>query len=431
MVHFSKGKGAVRIGVVFTLLSVLILPALPCLAESIQPEDLKYQGAFRLPDGPGWEYSGYAMTYYPGGDVMGPKDGYPGSLYVLGHDHYQIVAEINIPKPVISNDKNLGILNKATVLQEFHDITGGVFGALEIPRAGLEYLAEQDSQITGKLHFCWGQHFQEHASTHGWSEIDLSKPQTAGPWVFGDFSNYVTNDYLFEIPRDWADANTPGQYLATGRFRDGHWSGQGPTLFAYGPWNDGNPPPPGNVLEAITPLLLYGVQEPGAIEIANSDNMKMKWFAEADEWSGGAWLTAKEKSAVVFAGTKALGKNWYGFSNGVVWPIDVDENTVYPEVPPWPYDERGWWSENIEAQIIFYNSSDLAATAKGTMKSFEPQPYASMALDSFLFDPGFNPEQTKRYLLGAVSFDREHGYLYIIERRADEGKSLVHVWRVQ
>ena len=51
-------------------------------AQLIQPADLVYLGAFRLPDGPeeiGWGYSGTAMAYYPDGDPDGPADGYPGS----------------------------------------------------------------------------------------------------------------------------------------------------------------------------------------------------------------------------------------------------------------------------------------------------------------------------------------------------------------
>ena len=283
--------------------------------QLIQPNDLVYQGAFRLPEGSNesnWGYSGYAMTYYPDGEPTGPADGYPGSIFGLSHDHHQYVSEISIPVPVISRDLNA--LNTARTLQGFQDITAGMFGYLELPRAGLEYLPAQGSQTTGKLHFCWGQHFQfEHDASHGWCEMDLSNPRTAGPWYLSNYTNYITNDYLFEIPEVWATANTPGQRLATGRFRDGSWSGQGPALLAHGPWNDGNPPGRNDTLRTITLLLLYGVHEPGIPEIANSDSMKMNTYNEADEWSGGAWLTAGDKSAVIFAGTKAIGKNWYGY----------------------------------------------------------------------------------------------------------------------
>lgn len=401
----------------------------------ILPSDLIYQGAFRLPAGSGgsnWEYSGYAMTYYPDGDPQGPDDGTPGSLFALGHDHHQRVSEIAIPVPVRSAGGKPGELNTATTLQGFHDITGGRFGPLEIPRAGLAYLPPQGPQKTGKLHFCWGQHFQfEAVPSHGWSETNLSSPATAGMWRLDGYTNYVTNDYLFEIPEAWAARNTPGLRLATGRFRDGTWGGLGPTLLAYGPWNEGNPPPPGATLKRVTPLLLYGRNVEGASEISVSSKMKMNGFSEADEWSGGAWLTAGKKAAVILVGTKALGKTWYGFSNGVVYPTSGDPGEKYPDVPPWPHDQRGWWSEKIAARILFYDPADLAAVARGASETWEPQPYASLDIDQYLFDPGFDHERAKRYLLGAAAFDRARGLLYVIERRADGDKSLVHVFRIK
>ena len=100
-------------------------------------------------------------------------------------------------------------LNTAAVLQKFHDIRGGLFGPLEIPRAGLEYLPPQGTQTTGKLHFCWGQHFQfERDPSHGWCELDLSSAKPAGPWRLGDYTNFVTNDYLVEIPKAWSQLAT-------------------------------------------------------------------------------------------------------------------------------------------------------------------------------------------------------------------------------
>jgi len=159
--------------------------------------------------------------------------------------------------------------------------------------------------------------------------------------------------------------------------------------------------------------------------------MKMKGFREADEWSGGAWLTAGKKAAVILVGTKALGKTWYGFSNGVVYPTSGDPAEKIPEVPPWPHDQRGWWSENIAAQILFYDPADLAAVARGARETWEPQPYASLNLDDYLFDPGFNHERSKRYLLGAAAFDRARGLLYVVERRADGDKSIIHVFRIK
>jgi hypothetical protein len=154
-------------------------------------------------------------------------------------------------------------------------------------------------------------------------------------------------------------------------------------------------------------------------------------YSEPDEWSGGAWLTDGEKSAVILVGTKAVGDSWYGFSNGVVYPISGDPDDVYPEVPDWPHDDRGWWSEDISAQMIFFDASELAKVATGALENWDPQPYATLTLDEYLYDPGFDYVRYKRYLLGAIAFNRENGFLYIIERLADEDdRSLIHVFRI-
>jgi len=402
----------------------------------IQPENLTYLGAFRLPEGSGgsnWEYSGHGLTYYPEGDPGGGGDGLPGSLFGFGHDHQLMVSEISIPLPVVS--KNLDDLNTATSLQPFADITDGLFdpGAVDIPRAGIEYLPAQGDQTTGKLHFVWGQHFQLFDPSHGWSELDLSDPQPVGLWVFDGFTNYATSDYLFEIPEAWSDAYTPGQRLATGRFREGVWSGFGPSLFAFSSWHEGGEaPPPNTTLTSITPLLLYGTQEAGNPEIITDPSMAMNGYQESDHWWGGAWLTAGDRAAVIFVGTKALGNSWYGFANGVVWPYDCADQTppTCPDVPDWPYSDRGFWAEAYQAQIILYDPAQLAAVARGQIQPYEPQPYASLDLTPYLFNPELNQAEYKRDLVGASAFDRERGLLYIIERLADGYKSVIHVFQV-
>ena len=392
-------------------------PRMSSPASLIQPEELAYLGAFRLPDGPpeiGWAWSGAALAYYPGGDPNGPVDGFPGSLFGTGHDWNQHVSEISIPIPIISPGKNVEELNTATTLQEFRNIRGDLFGEFEIPRVGLEYLPAQGEQTTGKLYFCWAQHMGEGETnpSHGWCEMDLSNPQPAGLWRIGDYWNYVTTDYIFAIPRAWADANTPGMYLATGRFRDGGQGGKGPSLFACGPWNEGNPPAPGATLSA-TPLLLYG-------DAYKENSPAMSSYHDSDEWNGGAWLTAGDKSAVILVGTKGQGECWYGCSDGTVWP---DESPFPPECP-----ERGWWSTGFVGQILFYNPAGLAAVARGEMESSEPQPYATLGIDEYLYH--VESGQQKHHI-GAMAFDRERGLLYVFEPLADEDKSLVHVWRVE
>jgi len=385
----------------------------------IQPDDLVYLGAFRLPGPSGassWEWGGDALAYSPDGDPDGPDDGFPGSLFGVGHDHQQHVSEVSIPAPVVSKPKSVNELPTARTLQPFTNIRPDAFRDYEIYRVGLAYLPPQGRQSAPKLYWCWGRHMEEHAAgpSHGWCERDLSRPDVAAPWCIAQLEHYATCDYLLEIPAPWADAHTPGMRLATGRFRDGGQGGKGPCLYAVGPWNHGNPPDPGARIDAV-PLLQNST---AYVE----ENHPMDGYAEADEWSGAAWLTAGRKSALVFVGTKGLGKCWYGFAEGTVWP---DEGP-FPPVPPAPNDQRGWWSERFEARLLLYNPADLAAVAEGRAKPHEPQPYASMSLEPCLF--AVKGTQQK-YQVRAAAADPERGLLYVVEHRADEDKPLVHVWR--
>jgi hypothetical protein len=400
------------------ILALTASASLQILSEGlIFPARLTYLGAFRLPDGPpeiGWEWSGEALTYYPGGDAAGPRDGFPGSLFGTGHNWNTYVSEISIPVPVISQTKNVKALAVAKTLQKFHDIRGGLFGYLEIPRVGLEYLPPQGRQTAGKLYFAWAQHMGEGETipTHGWADLNLAAPHPAGAWRIRNYWNYVTGDYLFAIPREWAALFYAGRTLATGRYRDGGQGAQGPSLFAISPWTSGNPPAPGTTLPA-TPLLLYG-------NAYSAGSPRMTGYARSDEWTGGAWLTVPGASAVIFAGTKGLGNTWYGCPDGTVWP---DEPPFPPDCP-----DRGWWSDRFEGQILFYNPAALVNVALGKIKTWGPQPYAVAKVDKYLFN--IRSSQQKSHL-GAMAYDRARGFIYIMEPLADGDKPLIHVWKIK
>lgn len=389
----------------------------PTNTQRLMPADLEYLGAFLTPQGISeaqmWEYGGMAMAYYPQGDLHGADDGFPGSLFGAGFDVLHYVSEIDIPIPLISPSKNLADLNTADVIQGFSNLKMALFdGLVEMPRMGMEYLPPQGGQHTEKLYLCWGAHMQDDPGvdkipSHMWCETVLSSPDSQGAWWVGEYNLYSINDYLFEIPEIWSNNNATGMRLATGRYRDGGWSGFGPTLVAIGPWIDGNPPANGSVLSSV-PLIKYSNNYEGEPDPV----YQMNGYAHSDEWSGGTWLTAGNKSAVVFVGTKGIGDTWYGNQDG----------------PCLSCDNRGWWSDEFHGQIIFYDTSDLAAVANGVMQPYEPQPYAVLEVDDLLYNVKSIQEW---YHLGACSYDRAHGLFYVFEPgRGDGERTLVHVWRV-
>jgi hypothetical protein len=307
--------------------------------------------------------------------------------------------------PVVSAGKDVDDLNTATMLQDFAEVWDGLFGYMEMPRVGLAYLPRLGGQTTAKLYFARAPHLDEGATnpSHGWCELDLSDPQPGGAWRVGEHWNYVTGDYLFDIPTAWADSYVSGRYLATGRFRDGGQDAEGPSLFAIAPWAQGNPPPPGTTLPA-TPLLLYTA-------VTDAEQHTLDGYHHSDEWTGGAWLTAGDKSAVLFVGTKGTGDCWYG----------------NPEGPCLDCEDRGWWSTGFVGQFLFYDPADLAAVAQGLSESWELQPYATMNVDNVLYH--IESTQQKHHV-GAMAFDRAQGLLYVAEPLADEDRPLLHVWEV-
>ena len=436
----------------------------PSSGALVQPGDLVYQGAFRLPGGDDrpqtFAYGGNAMTFNPNGDP-GSGDAFPGSLFLTGHDRLGYgelpdgsqVAEISIPTPVVADD--VSELGQGEFVQGFYDVTAGYFTGLEeIPRIGMQYV---DTAATGpKLHLGWGQHLPPETppATHLCFDPDLAAPDVQGTWFIGDQSFNSVNGYLFDIPAPWADAHAEGRYLATGRYRDGGWSGMGPALFAYRPWIDasGTPAPAGTHLEESV-LLLYESSE-------NTPNVErcLDGYQHPDEWEGGAWITTgSDKSALLFAGTKGTGtKYWYGFVN----PAGPDVPCVHQEsvgeftacrladgAPCLPEDlaeceghndTRGWWSARFDAQFILYDPAELAQAAVGAIAPWEPQPYASLDIDDTLFlnPAGIEPDMLgtgvqRRFRIGAVAYDRGNDLLYVLELFADQAKPVVHVWRVQ
>lgn len=431
----------------------------------VQPDDFVYQGAFRLPAGgmrpETFEYGGNAMTFYPNGDPSGGSDGFPGSLFITGHDRLAYgelpdgsrFAEVSIPAPVQS--QNLEALNRAVYLQPLTDVAAGYFVGLdEIPRIGLQYL---DTPATGPLlHVAWGQHFQPDtpAPSHAWFNLDLANPNVQGSWFVSNQYPYSVNGYMFDIPLEWADTYVNGRYLATGRYRDGGWSGMGPALFAYRPWVDdqGTPAPDGALLDSV--MLLHYVDSNTTDEITGS----MIGYQHPDEWEGGAWLTTSEgRAAVLFVGTKGTGeKYWYGWVNprGAEFPcvetafVGQFDVCRLADGTPCPQEDlqgcdghndyRGWWSSQYIARFIMYNPDDLAKVAMGELSPEQPQPYAHFDIDDVLF---LNPDNIEPEMLGTdvqrrgrigdAAYDRANQLLYVLELFADGAQPVIHVWRLQ
>ncbi len=385
--------------------------ALPAsTVDALDPSSIVYLGAFRLPED--WKTEREMFSY--GGEAMAYCEEH-SSLYVTGHNWYTYVAEISIPEPVISG--SIEELNRAELHQPLTDIRNSLFDrwVLEIPRVGLEVVDEE-------LFFCWGAHYQEDQQfgTHGVTGLDLANPTADTVCLIGDNNNYATNDYMFRIPSEWADEYAKGCDLATGRFRDGGWSGMGPSLFAVCSEDIRS----ADMDAAVDALALIRYDD----SYNGDEGAKLSGYSHADSWTGGAWIVSDSGTAVVFAGTHGYGETWYGFANGVVYPTEGAENEVYPDVPNWPYDQRGWWNDDFRACLLFYDPAHLAQVASGDIPANEIQPYACIDISNYLLRAH---EETEMQHIGGIAYDPTGNRLFIQELFADQDMPIVHVFSIK
>ncbi len=368
-----------------------------------------YLGAFRMPADAEWEWSGEAITFNPDGN------GGLGSLIATGHNHRIQVSEFSIPEPVVAS--SVSALPEAATLQEFTNIYGDLYSDwyMEVPRVGLEVL-------NGQLYFCRGEHFQEEGNpeTHGYASLDFSRPNPQGLWRIGDESdNYSTNNYMFKIPESWSDIYASGYDLATGRYRDGGWGGQGPSLHMVHSTDMNSDT---SNIHGATLMKYTDVRDWDAAEVYQVDG-----YSEADTWTGGAWMDTGDAGVVAFCGNHGFGDStWYGFANGVVYPID--EVGPFPEEPPYPYNERGWWNDDIRPALMLYDPYDLGQVAMGNREPESVQPFDIIDISDYMFNP--LQDTTMRYL-GGMAYDDVHQRLLIQELFADGDKPVIHVMGVE
>jgi hypothetical protein len=290
---------------------------------------------------------------------------------------------------------------------------------VSLPTPGLAYLPKQGAQTTDKLYLADASNFNwTKQPIHGWCELDLGNPQTKGPWYIGtkvgDYGTpnyYQFARYIFSIPEAWANQYVPGYRLITGCCRTGGQSGGGPTMYAFGPWNSGNPPPVNEELKYQV-LLQY--------DACDGDFRKhYPNYLLADSWVDGAWISADGKSAVLICGKKGFGEYWYGYSNGT-----RDDNTLHKSIPPLIYmitGDKGGRCNEWRGQFVFYSPDDLAAVARGKKAPWEPQPYAVLNIDGFLYDDhGFM----------SIAYDSQSSVLYASEEGGDGDSVLVHAWKI-
>lgn len=403
------------------------LPTPPAVSErnTLSKNDFTYVGAFRLPKNGDaksrFGYGGGALALNPHGDPNGAADGYPGSLYVLGHDHDQLVAEINIPVPQDQRTVGLKNLNRATMIHGFVDITGGYAKTTDGGNGyrvdGLAYLDAQGSQTSPKIYWTARTYYNVDTSndaTHGMSDANLSAVNAQGLWRLGDFHGMLTGGYIFPVPSYFADAYLGGKRLMSGLYTHQGVSAtsQGPALFAYGPWlNDTSNRGIANGTKLSAQALVYYPYKSIFQGVGNNPVSNFPDHKIPNNWEAGAFVHTAQKHAVVIVGQRAMGQTYYGEAR----PNDCN---IY----------KGYHGDPYEPRVVFYNPSDLALAAQGKKDPTTVVPYLEWNPAEFMVP-------TCEWLLTGAVYDDQNKLLYILHTNADtiegEPSPIVYVFRMK
>lgn len=126
-------------------------------------------------------------------------------------------------------------------------------------------------------------------------------------------------------------------------------------------------------------------------------------------------------------GTKGYGNCWYGWQDGMT----PDECAALPggcEAHGYGGADRGYFADSFRTVVLLYDPDDLARVAAGELRSWEPQPYATVDITSFMIQP----LDTYEIETGGVAYDAARGLLFITEKYgyAAAWRPVVHVWRL-
>src|SRR5437867_9196449 len=147
------------------------------LSGLLHQTDLTYLGAFKLPSGTfgasSFDYGGTALAYNPADN----------SLFMVGHDYDQAVAEVSIPT---LHTGPLSGLSTAGVLQPFVDVMGRVphFTLDDTPKIG--GLMVMGNQLVGSMYEWYDADANAVDSHFTMSSLDLSTATVSGLYQVGN-----------------------------------------------------------------------------------------------------------------------------------------------------------------------------------------------------------------------------------------------------
>lgn len=416
--------------------------------------DLEYKGAFRLPEGQGWNwrYKQGDMAFYPSGDIAN-TDAYPGSLYVnkgqINNDG-PMMTEISIPEPKI--ESHFEDLPSSTLLQEptFYKRSGTYTPSLA-SKNGLVYLPSTDTFFYSVPYGYWvGDTLVSHGSfkpdfteKHGLWHVE--KSDGTRPLHYRAYTGYMGR-----IPDSFASTYLPGMNAVGGTSKPSY-SGKGPMLYAFQFYKNASLLPDVDVPDGDLPdgklpdgsdasIIAMPFKTLIEYDQTNTTGSKMAYgWLEDDNWNGVEWIEFNGKKAIVFSGVKSFGEYYYGFRDSRDGTCNSEASHIIPQieyVEEYKEGGKGPRARRYETMLLFYNPDDVAKVINGTMGASDIQPYAGLPLDKYLLAEYRDTVPVFIDRINTITWDSQNGIIYIGEKivsRLDSSVNydIVHVFKIK
>lgn len=393
-------------GVLAAAFAVFLAPntTRPALGQNLSPESvLVYEGAFRVPSG-GEE----PATFDYGGTAIG-FDTTRRSLWIVGHDHHQLAAEISIPD-IRRNVQTVEELAQAALLTPFRDVLRGRMYAIGdgTPKIGGLLRDGSDWIVTAWIYY-------DAAGTQTLSHFRVARNgNVTGPFQMGTDprqAGFVAG-YMMDVPPEWR-ARLGGSAL-TGLCCVNIISrtSLGPAATAFAPEDVGRRSP-----VPVTHLLGYPSAHPTLGEWSSESPL----FNGNTQVGGGAFPAGSNR--VLFFGRVGLGEFCYGTgtSSSNLHGRPSADGTTYCYDPV--VSAQGTHGYPYALHVWIYDAHDLAEVAAGRKARWDVRPHDAGVL-SVPFERG-------QKLVGGVAHDPETRRIFVSVLAQDDARPLIHVFRLE
>jgi hypothetical protein len=387
---------------VIALLLVGIAPTAQTTLPRVQPGQVIWDGAFKLPHG---NFGGTNLSFGYGAAAMG-YDPITGGIYISSHDYTQQVALLTIPTP--STSALLGSLPSAAFIQPFSDIYEGRMG--------------QVGGSTGAGHRPGGfLHFNGRliATAYNWFDADgiavashfTHSPTTTatgtvtGPHVFAGLtpkgSGFVAG-YMAAIPTVW-------QALLGGPALSGQCCIPIASRTSYGPNAYVFNPDQLAVVDPVPNTVLLNYPQ-GHVQPDGDWASDYTTFFNLSTQMGGMLIPTGTRT-LLYVGRQGIGKKCYRCSD-----IDPFAPGDANHAPPY------------RIQVWAYDLNDLAAVKAGTSQPWDLRPYAIWPLTQNLLPllPHWKPTMHVR----GFAADPASGRFWIVAPFADGDGPVIHQFHI-